>query len=297
MAPIDVTFSSSNLNLAGHLYIPSSYQEGERLPAIVVNHPGGGVKEQTAGVYAAELSKQGFIALAFDRRSQGASEGTPRCVEDPFASVEDIKSAVTYLTTNNKVDPKRIGVFGVCAGGGYSVATASTDSRVKAVATVSMVDIGLLFAGSLPEETLASLIAQAGENRTEYAKGGEVKYLPYIPPDVNEDSLVLMKEAYDYYLTPRGSHCRSVNKFALWSYDTLVAYDSFAKIERIAPRPMLLIAGTDADTLEHSRIALAKAGGPNKELYTIAGASHIDLYDKRVADCLPKLIEFFKKNL
>ncbi|KAF9149797.1 hypothetical protein BG015_008376 [Linnemannia schmuckeri] len=296
MTPIDVNFPSNNIKLAGHLYVPDSYKEGERLPGIVVLHPGGGVKEQTAGAYAADLSKQGFITLAFDRRTQGASDGTPRYVEDPYAAIEDAKCAVTYLTINDKVDPKQIGILGVCAGGGYAVATASTDYRVKAVAAVSMVDIGLLFAGSLPEETLASLVTQAGENRTEYAKGGEVKYLPYIPPEVRKDSPVLMKEGYDYYLTSRGSHSRSVNKFALWSYDTLVAYDSFARIERIAPRPLLLIAGTDADTLEHSRIAIAKAGKPS-ELYTIAGATHVDLYDHKVNDCVPKLIDFFKRSL
>ncbi|KAF8981880.1 hypothetical protein BGZ46_002172 [Entomortierella lignicola] len=296
MAPINVTFPSNNLKLAAHLYVPASYKEGEKLPAIVVLHPGGGVKEQTAANYAEALSNQGFIALAFDRRSQGESEGTPKYVEDPFASVEDTKSAVTYLTINDKVNPKRVGVLGICAGGGYAIATTSTDARVKALATVSMVDIGLLFAGSLPKETLDALIAQSGENRTEYAKGGEVKYLPYIPSDITDESPVLMKEASDYYLTSRGSHKASVNKFALWSYDSIAAYDSFAKIERVSPRPFLLVAGTNADTIEHSKIAFGKASEP-KEFYTIEGATHIDLYDRKVDQVAPKLVEFFKKNL
>lgn len=187
-------------------------------------------------------------------------------------------------------------MLGVCAGGGYAVATAATDSRIKAVAGVSTVDIGFLFAGSLPEETLTSLVAQAGENRTEYAKGGEIVYLPYIPPEVKKDSMVLMKEGYDYYLTSRGSHSRSVNKFALWSYDTMVVFDAFARIERISPRPLLLIAGMDADTIEHSRMTIAKAG-KSSELFTVAGATHVDLYDHKVSDCVPKLTEFFKKNL
>ncbi|KAG0249000.1 hypothetical protein BG011_009677 [Mortierella polycephala] len=279
MAPIDVSFLSNNVKLAAHLYVPDSYKEGEKLPAIVVLHPGGGVKEQTAATYAEDLSNQGFITLAFDRRSQGSSEGTPKYVEDPFASIEDTKSAVTYLSTNGKVDLKRVGVLGICAGGGYAIAAASTDSRVKAIATVSMVDVGLLFARSIPKETLDALITQAGENRTEYAKGGEIKYLPYVPPEIKEDSPVLMREAADYYLTSRGSHKRSANK-----------------IERIAPRPFLLVAGADADTIEHSRIAFAKASEP-KELYTVEGATHIDLYDRKVNQVAPKLTEFFKKNL
>ncbi|GJJ68144.1 uncharacterized protein EMPS_00490 [Entomortierella parvispora] len=292
MAPIDVSFPSNHVKLAGHLYVPTSYRQGEKLPGVIVLHPGGGVKEQTAGAYAQELANQGFVALAFDRTSQGASEGTPRCVEDPFASLEDAKSAVTFLSANDKVDPKRVGILGICAGGGYSIAASSTDSRVKAIATVSMVDVGLLFAGSLPKEVL---LAQSGENRIEYSKGGEVKYLPYIP-EIKEDSIVLMREAADYYLTPRGGHKNSVNKFALWSYDTIAAYDSFSKIERLSPRPLLLVAGSAADTLDHSKMAFAKAGEP-KELFTIGGATHIDLYDRKVGEVSVKLTDFFKKHL
>lgn len=295
MTPIDVSFPSNHVKLAGHLYVPESYKQGERLPGIVVLHPGGGVKEQTAGAYAQKLANQGFVTLAFDRTSQGASEGTPRCVEDPFASLEDARSAVSFLATNKKVDPKRVGMLGICAGGGYAIAASSTDNRVKAVATVSMVDAGMLFTASFPKETLNAFIVQAGENRTEYSNGGEVKYLPFIP-EITEDSPVLMKEAADYYLTPRAAHKNSVNKFALWSYDTLSAYDSFSKIERISPRPLLMIAGTNADTIEHTRIAYAKAGEP-KEFHTIDGATHIDLYDRKVDEVSVMLTDFFKKQL
>ncbi|KAG0231733.1 alpha/beta superfamily-like hydrolase [Mortierella sp. GBAus27b] len=297
MAPIEVTFPSNNINLSGHLYIPDTYKEGEKFPAIVISHPGGGVKEQTAGLYAEKLSKQGFITLAFDRRNQGASEGTPRNLEDPFASVEDAKSAVTFIANHEKVDPNRIGALGVCAGGGYAIGAASTDARVKAIGTVSMVCIGALFT-SIPSEALDSLIVQSGEARNEYAKTGQVKYLPFVPaPDqLTAESTVLMREGAEYYLTPRGAHPRSVNKFALWSYDMMPSYDSFTKIERVSPRPLLLIAGSKADTFEHSQKAFDKAKEP-KELYSIDGATHIDLYDRRADDVASKLTEFYKKHL
>ncbi|KAF9146726.1 hypothetical protein BGX20_006810, partial [Mortierella sp. AD010] len=196
-----------------------------------------------------------------------------------------------------KVDANRIGALGICAGGGYAISAASTDARVKAVGTVSMVCVGSLFT-AIPKDALDGLIVQSGEARTEYAKTGEVKYLPYLPSidQLTDDSAVLMKEGVDYYLTPRGSHPRSVNKFALWSYDTIITYDSFVKIDRISPRPLLLIAGTDADTIEHSRQAFARASEP-KELYTIEGATHIDLYDRKAEKAAPKLTEFFKKHL
>ncbi|GAB5586054.1 hypothetical protein Unana1_00954 [Umbelopsis nana] len=297
MAPIEVTFPSNNLKISANHYVPDSYKEDKKLPAIVVLHPGGGVKEQTAGFYANELAKQGFITLAFDRRTQGVGEGTPRCIEDPYGSTEDTKSAVTYLTLNEKVDANRIGFLGICAGGGYSIFAASTDTRVKAVATVSMVCVGALFT-AVPKESLDGLIDQSGEARTEYAKTAEVKYLPYVPnlDQLTDGTPVLMKEASDYYLTPRGSHPRSVNKFAVWSYDTITTYDSFAKIERISPRPLLLIAGSNADTIGHSQTAFEKANEP-KEFYTIEGATHVDLYDIKAAKAISKLTDFYKKHL
>lgn len=201
---------------------------------------------------------------------------------------------MTYLSTSDKVDASRIGALGVCAGGGYSLAAASADRRVKAVAGVSMVCTGRLFT-AVPKETLDALITQAGEARIEYAKTGNPKYFPYVAPLTN-DSPVLMKEATDYYLTPRGGHPRSVNKFASWSYDILPSYDSFDKIERISPRPLLLIAGSTSDTLHFSETAIEKASGP-KELFTIEGATHIDLYDRKADQAVPKLAEFYKSNL
>lgn len=117
MAPIDVSFTNNHVNLADHLYVPESYKQGEKLSGIVVIHQGSSVKEQTAGTYAQQLANQGFFTLAFDRATQGFSEGTPKHLEDPFASVEDVKSAVTFLIANDKVDPTRVGAFGISVGG------------------------------------------------------------------------------------------------------------------------------------------------------------------------------------
>ena len=77
----NVTFKSNGLKIAGHLYLPEEYKEGEKRPAIVVGHPCGGVKEQTAGLYAKKLSEKGFITLAFDASYQGESEGEPRYLD------------------------------------------------------------------------------------------------------------------------------------------------------------------------------------------------------------------------
>ncbi|KAG0226262.1 hypothetical protein BGW42_003798 [Actinomortierella wolfii] len=298
MYPTEVHFPTSfNIKLSGHLYVPDTYTPGQKLPGIVVVHPGGGVKEQTAGTYAKHLMEHGFIALAFDRATQGASEGTPRHVENPYQAAEDIKAAVSYLSAHNEVDPQRVGVLGICAGGGYSIHAASTDQRVKVVATISMADIARL-CGAIPKDQFEAAQVAAGEARTQYARTGEVQYVPLLPPQgqIPDDAPPLMREGSEYYLTSRGSHPRSDPKMVAWSYEYFVDYDPFCKIERISPRPLLLVAGGNADTLVYSQMAYDKASEP-KELYLIPEASHVELYDHKVNMVVPKVTEFFKKNL
>ncbi|KAF8939960.1 alpha/beta superfamily hydrolase [Dissophora ornata] len=297
MTRSDVSFLSEAIKIAGHLYIPDSHKAGDKLPAIVVAHPFGAVKEQTTGHYAEQLSKEGFVTLAFDRRYQGASEGTPRQLEDPFGAGEDIKSAVTFLSLQEQVHPSRIGILGICAGGGYVIFAASTDHRIKAVATVSGADIGS-FIRTIPKPDLDAILDGAGQARIEYAKTGQVKYLPVLPElnEINDKTPALMVEGADYYLTSRGGHPRSINRTAIWGYDKLVMYDSFAQVDRISPRPLLLIVGSKADTVCYSEKAFQLAAEP-KELHVIEGSTHVDLYDRKAHLALPKLIEFFKQKL
>ena len=116
-----ITFKNGPLKMAGNLYVPEGFDAGGTYDAIVVVHPGGGVKEQTAGLYAQKLAAQGFVTLAFDASHQGASEGMPRFLDDPMRRVGDIYSAVDYLTTLPYVDVHRIGTLGICAGSGATV--------------------------------------------------------------------------------------------------------------------------------------------------------------------------------
>ncbi|KAG0291971.1 hypothetical protein BGZ98_002781 [Dissophora globulifera] len=298
MVRSDVSFRSGYLKLVGHLYVPTTATDGKKLPAIITVHPFSGVKEQTSGVYAEKLSEAcGVVSLAFDRRHNGSSEGEPRQLEDGWNMIEDIKAAVTYLSTLDNVDPERIGVLGVCAGGGYALCATATDNRIKAIATVSAVCAGG-FIRSVPKDQLDAIIEDAGKARTEYARTGDVKYLPLIPDpkDFTDDTPPMMVEGYDYYVTPRGNFPTWFNRTAIWSYDLLTQYFSFERLGSMRPRPMLLIAGSKAETLPYSEDAYKRAQEP-KELYLVEGRSHVDLYDKSVPEVVPKLKEFFDKNL
>ena len=141
----EINFKNSNnkeITLSAVINFPSGFDSYKSYPAIVVSHPGGGVKEQTAGTYARELAAHGFITIAFDRSYQGLSTGEPRQLENPYISAEDVSAVVDYLTTLPYVENDRIGSFGVCAGGGYTVNAAIQDHRIKAVGTVSAVNYG-----------------------------------------------------------------------------------------------------------------------------------------------------------
>jgi len=279
----NVTFPSNGLEIAGHLHRP----EGAPRGAIVVGHPGTGVKEQTAGRYAQQLAEQGFLALAFDAAHQGESAGEPRGLEDPFQRVEDIRAAVTFLSEEDE----RVGVLGICASGGYGVAAAGTDHRIKAIATVSLADIARQFRfgadGTQDPAVLQGMLDQVRdgsftlfpETGEQARAGGPHSY-----------------EGWEYYRTPRGEHPRSAKTLTWSSVGRIAAFDAFRAVDLIAPRPLLLVAGRDAVTSWMSVEAYQKAGGP-KEFHWVDGATHVDLYDRYVPQVVERVTEFFAKNL
>ncbi|MEV8414795.1 alpha/beta hydrolase [Streptomyces niveus] len=299
----DVTFPSAGLKLAGHLYTPDSEAPGPR-PALVVGHPGSGVKEQTAGLYARRLAERGFVTLAFDAAYQGESEGEPRGLEDPGQRVEDLKAAVSFLTTLDAVDPGRIGAMGICASGGYGLTATATDHRIRAVGTVSAVDISRQFRlgadGTQDPAVLEGMLDAASAARSAEARGEDVRRFPLFPATEEEARRggPHVHEGWEYYRTPRAEHPRSAKTLTWTSVDRLATFDAFAPVGLIAPRPLLLIAGREAVTSWMSVEAFQRASG-TKELAWIEGASHIDLYDKDayVLPAVERLAGFFTTHL
>jgi uncharacterized protein len=300
--PTNVNFISGGLKIAGQLYLPEGY-DGPR-PAIVVGHPGTGVKEQAAGLYARRLAAQGFVTLAFDAAYQGESEGLPRDLEDPAQRVEDLKAAVSYLTTRAEVDAERIGALGICASGGYGLVATATDRRIKALATVSAVDIARQFRvgadGTQDPAVFQGLLAAAAAARTAEAGGAEVQSFELFPPtgDAARAGGQHVYEGWEYYCTPRAMHERSTKVLPWISVDRIATFDAFHAIHLIAPRPLLMIAGRDAVTAWMSVEAFQKSVGP-KEFTWIENATHVDLYDRDeyVTPAVARLTTFFTGSL
>lgn len=306
-APTKVTFPSFMLQISGELYAPVADSPDRKGAAVVVSHPMTGVKEQTSADHARLLSKAGFYALTFDAGYQGESTGQPRGLEDPHQRVEDNKAAVSYLTTlKGKVDPDRIGVLGICASGGYTSYAAQSDSRIKALATVSAACVGRMTRNEgLHKENnkevpqaIAGALQAAGQWRTQQARGPQSEAPPMFSSDIKQipdDADSFFKDAAAYYGSKRGNHPRSHQKVPPSSYDLMVSYDSFNFQHLISPRPLLMVAGSEAQTLHYSENAVTAAREP-KELFIVEGKNHFDLYDD-LAVSGPKLVEFFGKNL
>ena len=297
---LNVTFKHNGIDMAGNLYLPKDFSEGKKYPAIVSVHPGGGVKEQTAGLYARNLSDKGFVALAFDASHQGASGGMPRLLDDPMRRVADIYSAVDYLTSLRYVDAGRIGALGICAGSGTAVKAASMDRRIKSIATVSAVDVGAAtrkgWDGKGSEADQLAMLESVAKQRNAEAAGGAPVYVNYVPKVGDTTAPLDLQEAADYYLTPRGQHPNSPNRMLMTSLSALASFTGFDRVDLLT-QPLLIVAGSKAGSLWHSQELNAKAAGP-KELFIVSGATHMDLYDGEGANvALAKLSPFFAKTL
>ena len=288
------------INLAGDLYVPKNIDRSVQHPAIIVGHPYGGVKEQSSGLYAQQMAERGFVTLAYDASYGGESGGSPRNIASPEAFAEDFSAAVDYLGLNPLVDRDRIGVIGVCGSGSFSLSAAAVDPRIRALATVSMYDMGRAMRqglnNSVSEEQRRRTLEQASQQRWSERNGGERRMVPGTPYELTATSTAVDREFYDYYRTPRGQHPRSTTEFTITSSAAMNAYYPFAQIKAISPRPLLFIAGENAHSRYFSEDAYNLAAEP-KELVIVPNAGHVDLYDRVEMIPFDELTQFFDQNL
>lgn len=303
----NVTVPRGPIHLAGQLHLPDDFDETTRSPAIVMSTPGSSVKEQIGANYASRLAKRGFVAIAVDPAYQGQSEGVPRDLEDPYARGEDLRATVDFLATLGFVDEDRIGLLGVCAGGGYAVHTAMTEHRFKALSTVVPVNIGRAFrqAGTAPGAVLRTLEA-VGRQRTAEARGGDQLRQPWIPDSVEQarewgitDIDVL--QAVRYYRTERGHNDNSTNRRLFRGDALILGYDAFHLASELLIQPLqVIVAGRQGTTGSYADGMQLWEIAPNAQsLHVVDGAGHYEMYDepKYVDEAVRQIDAFFSEQI
>jgi len=299
-----ITFKNIyNMKVTGNLFAPKNLDKSKKYSAIIVGHPMGATKEQSANLYAQKMADQGYVTLSFDLSFWGDSEGQPRNSVSPDIYADDFSAAVDYLDTLPYIDKENIGVIGICGSGSFAISEAKIDSRLKAVATVSMYDMGSATRDALHHsqtlEQRKQMVEAASKQRDVEYTGGKRIYVSGTPDTAAEATNPIAKEFYDFYRTSRGSYGDIKNHTThptMTSGVKFLNFYPFNDIETISPRPLLFIAGSVAHSLEFSEDAYRKAAEP-KELYIIPNAGHVDLYDR--TDLIPfaKLTLFFNKYL
>lgn len=304
-----ITFPSQyQLIVAGNLFIPDNLNHNTEAPAIVVGHPMGAVKEQSANLYATKLAEQGFITVSLDLPLWGGSEGEPRNGVSPDLYAEAFSAAVDYLGSQNytNVDRERIGALGICGSGSFVISAAKIDPRMKAIATSSMYNMGAVSRNGLRHsqsvDQRKEVIASAAQQRWVEVDGGKIQYTGGTPNVLTANSTPVDREFYDFYrtsraeFTPEGSTPDLTTHPTLSSSTKFMNFYPFNDIDTISPRPMLFIAGDQAHSREFSEDAYAFAAEP-KELFWVPGAGHVDLYDRTELIPFGKLTHFFQTNL
>lgn len=299
-----VNYKLNGIDVAASVYTPANYEPSKSYPAIVVAHPNGGIKEQVAGLYAQRLAESGFITIAADASYQGASGGEPRNVDKPANRINDVRGMADFITQYAGVDVERLGVLGICGGGGYSLAAAQTDKRFKAVATLSMFNSGVVRRNgfmSSQVSTIQERLEQASEARAQEAAGGEILYAADSEiTDEMADKMPfdLYREGHYYYHRTH-AHPNSTFRYTMSSLLDLMAFDAAANMELIN-QPLLMMAGSKADSYYMTDRAFSMASGTTqKELFLIPGATHIQTYyvPEYVEQAMSKLNEFFGKYI
>jgi len=301
-----VSFTNTNnpaITLSAVINFPAGFSEAGSYSAVVVSHPGGGVKEQTAGTYAKKLAEAGFVTIAYDASYQGESTGEPRQLENPYIRTEDVSAVIDYLTTLPYIDQERIGAMGICAGAGYTANAAIQDRRIKAIGTVSAVNIGAMFRNGW-ENNVASIDALpyvvAGSNaRTADAKGGAAATMPLAPMKEEDAPNAELREAWEYYHTPR-AECATAPGFAtLRSLNQIITYDAYHMADIYLTQPVLAVAGSVAGSKWMSDDLLARAASTDKAMHIVEGANHMSLYDGKpqVEEAVSVLAPFFREKL
>lgn len=296
------------ITLAADLYVPKN--ANGPLPAIAVSGPFGAVKEQVSGRYAQEMAERGFLTIAFDPSFTGESGGVPRYVASPDINTEDFSAAVDYLLTRDDVNPKQIGIIGICGWGGFAVNAAANDPRIKATLASTMYDMSRVNANNYfdvaTSEERYALREKLAAQRTADIQNGHYTLGGGVIDPLPKDAPLFVKDYYDYYKTSRGYHPRSLNSNGGFNATSSIPFVNMPLLTYAGEirNAVMLVHGEKAHSLYFSNDTYKKLtenhkpGTPNnKLLYVVPGANHTDLYDRMDVIPFNEIETFFTEYL
>ena len=291
------------IDLTGDLYMPKNKPDA-KLPAIAVAGPFGAVKEQSSGLYATEMARRGFIALAFDPSFTGESGGAVRYVASPDINTEDFSAAVDYLANRVDVDADKIGIIGICGWGGMAINAAAMDTRIRATVASTMYDMtrvtanGYFDADNNADARFATKSALNAQRTQDY-KNGRYELAGGVVDPLPDDAPNFVKDYYAYYKTPRGYHKRSLNSNGGWNKTSALSFMNMPLLQYADEirSAVLLVHGENAHSRYFSEDAFKKLKGDNKELLIVPNASHVDLYDNMEKIPFDKIESFMRENM
>lgn len=292
------------IDLTGDLYLPAGFDTSKKYPGIAVSGPFGAVKEQSSGLYAQEMAKAGFVAVAFDPSFTGESGGNVRYVADPSLNTEDFSAAIDFLSVQDFIDPERVGIIGICGWGGMAINAAAMDTRIKATVASTMYDMtrvsanGYFDAENSEEARYQKKKAMNAQRIKDY-KAGKYELGGGVVDPLPEDAPQFVKDYYAYYKTPRGYHARSLNSNGGWNITSGLSFVNMPLLQYAGEirSAVLVIHGEKAHSRYFSEDAFKMLKGNNKELIIIPGASHVDLYDNMEAIPFAKIVDFMNTYL
>lgn len=282
-----MVFESGGESLVGNLFLP----EGPPHAALVITGPLTSVKEQASGAYAKALAARGFAALAFDHRTFGESGGQPRQFENPQAKVEDIRAAVAALKEDERTRGLPIAAVGVCAGAGYMACAVADEPEF-----VGFAGVAGYYAEATPDSIRAAQprIERGRAAERQWRETGTAEMIPAVAPEGGDVAMPL-REAYEFYGTPRGAVPNYVNGYAVQSFAYTGAFDSIGAAGRIGVPP-LLVHSDNALAPPLARKFLAGLHVPHEELW-LQSKGQIDFYDdpKLIEPAADAVAEFFRQ--
>lgn len=301
-----IFFQNRTITVSGNLFFPHKFDEAKTYPAIVLATPGSSVKEQIGAIYAAKLAANGFMALTFDPSYQGESSGEPRDLEDPATRVEDIRCAVDFLMTVSSVDEERVGLLGICAGGGYAINAALIEHRIKAIGTVVATNMGQAFRRMLSPEDIVKTLKAVGNQRTIEARGGQARRDNWIPDSLQDAHAAGVTDtdtlqAVEFYRESQWKHPHSTNRLYFASFGSILGFDAYHLVPQLLTQPLQVIVGGRRGTTFQYEAGeeLYRLAPREKDFFVVEGAGHYEMYHvpEYVDQAIDQLVSFYAGHL